>query len=269
VIGKDHRRAGRNNQDAVCLTVLPTVIAAIVCDGCSGSKYSEVGAQLGARLMSNELAQLLNSTVPSPDITTESKRIRRALSRTTEHLLSQISIMTRSLGGSFSQTIDDYFLFTLIGTIITPEITTIFSLGDGLTGLNGEIKTLGPFPGNYPPYLAYELLRDEEQRHFLPEINRELPTAQVVSVIIATDGIFDFVANGSRNLPGSTEPLGALDQFWYDDRYFGNTDLIRRRLTLANREVKNADWHRQTINTEHGLLNDDTTIAVIRRQEEG
>ena len=61
------------------------------------------------------------------------------------------------------------------------------------------------------------------------------------------------------------ELVGPLSQFWSEDRYFKNRDMLRRRLTIANRDVTRADWDERALIIEHGLLPDDTTIITGRR----
>lgn len=264
--GKEHRLTNRNNQDALAVVSLPNVTVATICDGCGSEQYSEVGARIGAIILTHELATSLNTTLAEAD--PEGRHVKRALERATLSLLSQICLLAKNMGASFSLQMKNHFLFTVVGTIITPELTTIFSLGDGLFGVNGVIEKLGPFPGNYPPYLGYELVRGDDQPHFALQINRVIPTEDVQSLIIGSDGVFDLLDNAGRKLPGMNEILGPIDQFWSEDRYFTNPDNLRRRLTLANREMKTVDWANRRVETEHGLLNDDTTIVVIRRGEE-
>ncbi|MDO8622315.1 MAG: protein phosphatase 2C domain-containing protein, partial [bacterium] len=55
----------------------------------------------------------------------------------------------------------------------------------------------------------------------------------------------------------------SIDQFWTDDRYFRNPDMVRRRLTLVNREAVRAE--NGMLARTPGLLPDDTTLVVIRR----
>ncbi|MFN7131809.1 MAG: protein phosphatase 2C domain-containing protein, partial [Myxococcales bacterium] len=55
VIGRLHANAGRNNQDAFDVSVGPEVAVAVVCDGCGSGARSEVGAVLGARLLTAAL----------------------------------------------------------------------------------------------------------------------------------------------------------------------------------------------------------------------
>src|SRR5579885_3047520 len=56
VLGRDHVAPGKNNQDAVFAAVnAEGSYAGVVCDGCGSSPHSEVGAQLGARMIGPEL----------------------------------------------------------------------------------------------------------------------------------------------------------------------------------------------------------------------
>jgi len=50
VIGREHARAGRNNQDALSLLAQGEVLAAVVADGCGSGAHSEVGAQIAQRI---------------------------------------------------------------------------------------------------------------------------------------------------------------------------------------------------------------------------
>jgi hypothetical protein len=58
----------------------------------------------------------------------------------------------------------------------------------------------------------------------------------------------------SRPIPGRSEDVGPLSQFWTDDAYYENRDMVRRRLAVLNR------------GRHGGLLADDTTLVVVRRK---
>jgi serine/threonine protein phosphatase PrpC len=62
IIGRNHVLAGKNNQDAYRIVSNEKFIIAVVCDGCGSGKHSEVGAKLGARLVINAIADLLNQS---------------------------------------------------------------------------------------------------------------------------------------------------------------------------------------------------------------
>jgi hypothetical protein len=86
----------------------------------------------------------------------------------------------------------------------------------------------------------------------------------VESILIGTDGVSDLIKAANCNLPGKSELVGEIGQFWEDDRYFKNPDAIRRQLALINREVTKPDWPEHQLTKEVGLLPDDTTLVVMR-----
>jgi hypothetical protein len=53
-------------------------------------------------------------------------------------------------GGEFrghEQVLLDYFLFTIIGVIVTPEETTVFSFGDGVYAMNEDVQVIEQYEG--------------------------------------------------------------------------------------------------------------------------
>ena len=97
------------------------------------------------------------------------------------------------------------------------------------------------------------------------EIQAQLPTAEVENLLIGTDGVNDLIAAQAKCLPSKEETVGYLSQFWQDDRYFRNPDMIRRRLSLINRQTIKPDWQNQRLRQQQGLLPDDTTLLVLRK----
>jgi hypothetical protein len=59
VCGRDHQRAGRNNQDGLAVERGARHLVLVVADGCGSSPGSEVGARLGARLLAAALLRCL------------------------------------------------------------------------------------------------------------------------------------------------------------------------------------------------------------------
>ena len=64
VAGRDHRRVGRNSQDAVRVVGDDGALVAVVTDGCGSAPHSEVGAHLLAQL----LAVRLLAAAPAVDV---------------------------------------------------------------------------------------------------------------------------------------------------------------------------------------------------------
>ncbi|OLP20152.1 hypothetical protein BST81_01580 [Leptolyngbya sp. 'hensonii'] len=256
IAGRDHILTGKNNQDALYYTISEHAILAIVCDGCGSGAYSEVGARLGARLTAATIAQILQDT---PDAHLQDEDFWDRVYRT---LLLQFQALVQTMGGDRVQAIRDYFLFTIVGTVITPAGASIFSLGDGCLILNGQVTEIGPFPNNAPPYLAYGLLEQTLSFH----VHAQIPLAELHTLLIGTDGVLDLTQVADSPVPGSTKPVGPICQFWEQEHYFTNPDRVRRTLALANREVTKPDWQNHQMVKTAGLLPDDTTLIVIRKQ---
>ncbi len=263
VVGHEHRRLERNNQDALGWFAADDAIFAVVADGCGSSRHSEVGAKLGTRLMVAALARRWSDAIGRDATALQRWLIEPACAEVLTHLRAAAEAM----GGDITRNLSDYFLFTLVGAVVTPSDTVVFAIGDGVVAVNGAIQELGPFPDNRPPYLAYSLLT--EPAGAAPEaaltIHAHLPTATLDTLLIATDGANELISARGLCLPGRDEPAGALDQFWRDERYFRNPDAIRRRLWLMNRAPLKPDWDRHRVGHVPGLLPDDTTLIAIRR----
>ena len=175
-------------------------------------------------------------------------------------VVKRLRILAKELDTSLSSAVNDYLLFTIVGALVTPQNAVFFSLGDGVIAINDEVIPLGPFPDNAPPYLAYCLVDTKLQAEMLRfQVQRVLASEELNSFLIGSDGIEDLVRAANSKVPGKSEVVGPLCQFWKEDRFFTNPDMVRRRLAGLNRDVPT---HR-----EFGLLPDDTTLIVGRRKE--
>ncbi len=260
VIGREHLRLGKNNQDAYSWRVTETGTIAVVCDGCGSSRYSEVGAQLGARLVITTLEQML-----TPDLDLNDRVVWQGIQ---QQLLIQLQQVATQLGGDLQQTVQDYLLFTITGFAITSTLAAIFVLGDGVIAINGEVLQCGPFINNAPPYLAYGLLNHNTEQFFQLQAVKVLPTQSLQSLLIGSDGVSDLIQAATQTLPGQVEPIGDIAQFWLQDRYFRNCDQVRRQLALINRDRTIMCPSSQSCLRKPGLLPDDTTLIVLRRKLE-
>jgi hypothetical protein len=254
VVGRDHRSKNTNGHDAFSILGNERAFAAVVCDGCGSGAHSEVGAKLGARLMSAALI----ANAASADLSRDPERL---LERIRQDVLAQIRVLANAMGGNLGRTVSDYFLFTIVAMLSTEEQTLIFGSGDGVAYLNGSVVYRGEFANNTPPYLAYGLvpssLEDVDPALLKFQLHAAVPTPQVQSALLATDGVLPLIDEPTLYLPGRSEVFGELSQFWDEERYFTNADALRRRLFLANRDAPGSP----------GLLLDDTTIIAVRRRE--
>ncbi len=259
IIGRDHRSRSINNQDSFEHLLDNEKLLAVICDGCTDAKMSEVGSRLASKLIIRSLQK--NFKYFENDS-------RKMLERVKDDVLSQIRLLSYALGDSLSAVINTYFLFTIVGLVASKEKTLLFAFGDGAVMLNDQKIRIGPFPRNEPPYLAY-LITGSRVIEENPEFNNfqiisEIKTRDLQKVIIGSDGLIDLDNRSKDLIPGRDKQVFGMEQF-FEDKYFQNSDMLRRRLFLLNKEFIRL----RGVNVEKypGLLPDDTTVIAIRRKE--
>lgn len=266
-VGSEHSRPflRTNNQDGYAHIAQESSIVAVVCDGCGSSPSTEVGAKIGARLVAEAINKRLHRSLFPFGSGIDPVKLLEGVRK---DVLARIHVLAEDMGGNYSSTLYEYFLFTIVGVLITPKTTWCFNIGDGVFAVNGQICELGPFPGNAPPYIVYDLVDVEISKEVLRfQVHDPINTADLNSVLIATDGAVEFIRVQDNNLPGKTEPLGPISQFWERDIYFSNPDKIRRRLALANQTAVTKNLETNSPQEESPLLPDDTTLVVVRRRK--
>src|SRR3989338_1570514 len=278
VIGRDHLRplGWKNNQDGLAVCTFDDAIVAVVTDGCGSEAKSEIGAVIGANLVAETIDRELHELylgvgrhldldrdgyVPISSLPSFWATVRQTV-------LGSLWSLVSKMGARYRDAIYDHLLFTVNGVVITPYRATFFAIGDGVQIINGVQIPLGPFAQNAPPYLAYALFakagESDVANDFL--ITKAVPLEKVQSILIGTDGVEDLIAAEELMLPGRSEIVCPISQFWEKDRYFENPDGVRRRLALINNEHQTIDWKKQTIERTVGRLPDDTTLIAIRRK---
>lgn len=259
VQGRDHVRSNKNNHDAFWFEHNSELLAGVVCDGCGSGAHSEVGSKIGAKLV---VQQLFRQHARDTDAFGPLKSLG-TLARVQRSVLSYIQILADSMGGSFSETIKDYFLFTAIGFVVTRESQCIFSVGDGVVLHDGQLTSLGEEGSNAPEYLSYPLVNTASEIMGLRLIIQGSPSQ---SFLVGTDGVHDLIRASEKPLPGKSDPVGPISQFWESDKYFKNPFAVQRRLNLINRESSRINYKLQKTEEAHGHLSDDTTLVVVRRK---
>ncbi len=232
VTGREHRRAERDGQDGHALVVSEHVVAAIVTDGCSSGRSSEIGARIGASWLAALITQRFGATVIDGEL-----GVRAAADDITRALLLRLELLARSLdplGVIDAARIDDALLFGFLAAVVTPSTTIVFGIGDGIVVIDDDVISIDPGPENAPPYAAYGLLEDTPRE---PRVHFVGATADVDVVAVATDGLAPIV---------TTLPALASDR-----RYAMNASLLRKRLVVLS---------------DGGSFSDDATVAVVSRR---
>lgn len=239
VPGREHLRLYRNNQDGLAVLGGERLLVAVVTDGCSSGRHSEVGARLGASWLARHLPAYHRARPASA---------ARALAEIAcAELVSFIGRVARDL--STTNVIDpavivDQLLFTFIAAVIDPARTVVFGVGDGVICLNDERLVLSAGPDNAPSYAAYRLL----DKRASTEIHVDLPTADLETLLIGTDG-------AGALAPVGEETIDPLAELLADPRFLTNPTLVQRRLVALS----------QRRGPPHLL--DDTTLVLVRRAE--
>ena len=239
VMGREHARLQRNNQDGVAVRVSPECIVAVVADGCGSGRYSEVGARLGAAWIVAHLPRLL----------AEASDAASLAARLTDELAGYLRTIADGLGGT-PEVLHDYFLFTFLAAIVEPARTLVLGVGDGVVSVDGVASWLDAGPDNAPPYVAYRLL-DDPRLAVVPQVHHDGATNGLRSLIIGTDGLGELEARQYEPLSDG-RLSGGLQQLADDPKTLANPSLVHKRLCA--------------LGERHRRLRDDTTLVVIRRR---
>lgn len=279
VTGTDHTKIYKNNQDAYAYKVGDNFIVASVADGCSAGTYSEFGARFAVNYFVNAVSNILQS-LSRNDIDSLSQKEHISFpffEKVRLDMISSIRVLANSMGTDFNKVINDFFLFTMVCVVVTPFGTDIFSIGDGYFALNNEEfdidipESQDSSLQNAPPYIAYNLvnskLYEKDSKALKFCLLKSVKTTLVDTILIASDGVSNWKSIENECIPGKQDLIGPLSQFWSDDKYFTNPDMIRRKLYLINNPKIKMDKEQNTINKYPGYLNDDTSILVIRRKK--
>jgi len=260
VMGRDHRLTGKNNQDGWWLDYRASssnpMISGVVCDGCSETPQSYIGATLTSRILSR-LALQVPTLLFDPNF----------LPLLNQKAILELYTLINKLDDYCPSAAYQYFMFTVVGFVVTPDWFMIYSVGDGVWGVNDKVDELGPFPENKPPYFVYGSLISSSISPKLCKLQQIClqPIEKIDNFLVGTDGVGYIIMSEDKNVPGRDEKVGPVSQVWNNDAFYKNSDALRRRLFIINRDVQQVDWKGKQVKKNNGLLPDDTTIICARK----
>ena len=222
ITGTDHKRPlnTTNCQDSYYYAVEDEKIVAVITDGCGAFRHSEVGAKLGARIIVKRLMQ------------------NYSWDQAWARIVSDLGMIAGTLETgqySWSEAVENFLLFTIVGVMITPKRTFIFTRGDGAVCVNNNTTVFSQ--NNTPDYLGYHLINSTREQ--TPVIRDSFSTNDIVNIALATDGAQSQLADVRNTL-------------FRNRLTWTNPDYVRRHLVLQQK-------------ANPTLLYDDATLLLIQR----
>lgn len=216
VIGREHIRIWRNNQDGVFSATMAIgdrdYHVGIICDGCTAGVNSEVGAKLLSAYLGSEIRMMLLSGV-------EPKDIPAALYARAIGYLRSIASLT--MPDNSLDFIKHHLLCTVIGFVADAERCYIFNAGDGTIIIGDETTKMDQ--DNKPRYIGYHLVDVK----YLLQQNGRLPDG--FEVRVADLGHVERIAICSDGIEDEAIPL-----IWGHRHELG---LMRKLRVLSNHQI--------------------------------
>lgn len=228
VAGREHVRVGRNNQDGASARVEGEFAVAVVTDGCSAGRSSEVGARLGAEWLARAALELAQRDGVKPQLA--------ALA--CEAVLRRLRMLLFGLSaGEKTAFVAEQLLFTCLCAVSDAANVLVFGIGDGVVAVDGRVRVFDPGEQNAPAYLAYRLLEPVPMalEELTPRVHH---FGRATRVVLATDGL---------------APVSARLCDWASDLVVAKNPVhLQRLLNVCSAQDK---------------LGDDATVAVLTREE--
>lgn len=245
VVGREHLRLARGGQDGHATLTRRDVAAAVVTDGCSSGRESEVGARLFAPIVLRlVVAHAASASEAHPEPGAAARALAAAVEEELHGELARVlaCLAPASPGAPLlttSAAVERFLLFGFLAAVVTEAHAIVLGIGDGLVVARGAddtvVTAIDPGPENAPPYAAYALLPGTPAPSARIHLARDAADVDVLAV--ATDGLAEL-------------PSPALVALASDPRWAKNPTLLEKRLRVLAAE---------------GCFRDDATIAVLRR----
>jgi hypothetical protein len=264
--GRHHRANNRNlapNQDRVCSFSSEDLFLGLVADGCGSQPHSEYGAEATVRI----LERIITARAERGNMAPLNEVWFTTLYQGLVHCLA------KNAKDNFRNphtALNTHMMATATGVIVTPETTVLFGAGDPVFVVNGKAHIWGAeLDKNAPAYpvmsLAFKGEGDEETLGKFIFRTHTLPTAQINTLAVASDGAVDLLkicADEFYCVPGTDTPVGPFNQFFTNNELYADPETLGIRLnSLAQ------NWRNPGPPHQGGLLDDDTSLVVIRRKE--
>ncbi|HMO16693.1 MAG TPA: protein phosphatase 2C domain-containing protein [Oligoflexia bacterium] len=158
----------------------------VVADGSSSAFESKTGSCAAVRLVLNIAEEMLEmDPLPKPE---------EFAAKLQEELLKRLRASLLPFAGpdgDITAMVEQAYYFTLLIGVVTADWSAVMACGDGFYAINGKIEKIDSREGNYPDYLGYLLCNPipEGFERVKIEVREVIPTDQLKSIFVASDGI--------------------------------------------------------------------------------
>jgi hypothetical protein len=247
-----HFGEDQNNQDAMSITMANETIIAVVCDGCSGGpdtsinsySYNEFAAQSLSVLAIKHIQEFILMKNDINDNIADFLEERILFD-----LQAILSLFNNNVINMSDHLTQELMLSTIVAVIIFNKKWYILHGGDGLVIMNGKTTEL---KGDSGQYMANKLHSRYHDKSNILKILYKGQTSDVKHILIATDGVSDFIRkdqDGFLSLCSELEQRNKEYSPGYDDGFFRE---FRRRFSRRWENKERSD-------------HDDRSFILIRR----
>ena len=286
IVGRDHvgmggALLGGNNQDAMFALMDSDYFLGVVCDGCSSSANSEVGAKLLARMVAKAVIKhrkegTLRVILPKvqAEVIAEMKRHAEGLA-------------IEGTAWSVPKVAEQFFLATILGVYVTNDEAVFFGLGDGCYGWDDRVEVKKPWGDNEPAYIGYHLYSEWPKQIGERDLKvyDTIPSYKRPDLIwIGTDGFGDLRTLKGRKFPGTNDEIPSIQRLLEDPKLYDPNDpgALNGKLRALQQEsmkvepVEKRDplpgggfrWTIEVgVSRALGTLMDDTTVIALGRKK--
>lgn len=269
--GAKHRRGAlESNQDSILAHHSKDLLTLVASDGCG----STANADVGSRLLCSWFTQLCHSYVQS-GITLDDS----AWFKMTSEIAERIRINAQWQHLPAMKAVQDTWTATILGMVVTPELTHFVAFGDGYFIINGGVIDIrvelekrrqkaeaeaghaATQPSNAPPYIAYKVAPSTLPAQLLEFMVITRPTNEIQHGGIATDGLEYLIRSEGKTIPGTDRKIPPVSYLWEGD-LFAKPKAATNWLNLVGRDYRRTEPFPIT----GGRLADDLAFGVIRRR---
>ncbi len=263
-IGSSHLAHGLNNQDGYKFANMTSkdghvIQVGFVCDGCSvplrdrnpmTKSFTEVGARISASMLLNITNNIMST------LETDLVCFEAYLDMLLEQYIVSVQAMSNIIDAQSvsadvdANTMNRFFLHTVVGVMLTPETMYCFWIGDGYYGVNEKLYSLQNGPRNAPSFPLFHLNNNGIKFNY-----KAIPIAEVNNGFIGTDGV-EYLIN-------------TWDNSWKTNGYEGEMlkSVSNMSVTGISDMLKGVNLSYETIDIESLPLYDDTTLIIFQREK--